>query len=39
VAGAEHAVVGTLLLEPVLVLLRRMAQEDASARLAEGSRK
>jgi DNA-binding transcriptional MerR regulator len=39
VAGAEHAVVGTLLLEPVLILLRRMAQEDASARLAEGSRK
>lgn len=39
VAGAEHAVVGTLLLEPVLVLLRRMAQEDASARLGEGSRK
>jgi DNA-binding transcriptional MerR regulator len=35
VAGAEAAVVGTLLLEPVLVLLRRMAQEDASARLAE----
>jgi DNA-binding transcriptional MerR regulator len=33
VAGAEHAVVGTLLLEPVLLLLRRMAQEDASARL------
>jgi DNA-binding transcriptional MerR regulator len=33
VAGAEAAVVGTLLLEPVLVLLRRMAQEDASARL------
>lgn len=39
VAGAEHAVVGTLLLEPVLLLLRRMAQEDASARLSEGSRK
>ena len=34
VAGAEHAVVGTLLLEPVLVLLRRMAQEAASARAA-----
>jgi DNA-binding transcriptional MerR regulator len=34
VAGAEHAVVGTLLLEPVLLLLRRMAQEDASARIA-----
>ena len=32
VAGAEHAVIGTLLLEPVLLLLRRMAQEDASAR-------
>jgi DNA-binding transcriptional MerR regulator len=39
VAGAEQAVVGTLLLEPVLVLLRRMAQEDASARLGEGSPK
>lgn len=39
VAGAEHAVVGTLLLEPVLLLLRRMAQEDASARLSEGSPK
>jgi DNA-binding transcriptional MerR regulator len=39
VAGAEHAVVGTLLLEPVLVLLRRMAQEDASARLSEESPK
>ena len=35
VAGAEHAVVGTLLLEPVLVLLRRMAQEDASARIGD----
>ncbi len=33
VAGAEHAVVSTLLLEPVLLLLRRMAQEDASARI------
>jgi DNA-binding transcriptional MerR regulator len=33
VAGAEQAVVGTLLLEPVLLLLRRMAQEDASARI------
>lgn len=33
VAGAEQAVIGTLLLEPVLVLLRRMAQEDASARI------
>ncbi len=33
VAGAEAAVIGTLLFEPVLVLLRRMAQEDASARL------
>jgi DNA-binding transcriptional MerR regulator len=33
VAGAEHAVVGTLLLEPVLLLLRRMAQENASARI------
>ena len=32
VTGAEHAVIGTLLLEPVLLLLRRMAQEDASAR-------
>lgn len=31
VAGAEHAVIGTLLLEPVLVLLRRMAQEAVSA--------
>lgn len=36
-AGAEHAVVGTLLLEPVLVLLRRMAQEDASARFGPGA--
>ena len=34
VAGAEQAVIGTLLLEPVLVLLRRMAQEAASARAA-----
>jgi DNA-binding transcriptional MerR regulator len=31
VAGAEQAVIGTLLLEPVLVLLRRMAQEAVSA--------
>jgi DNA-binding transcriptional MerR regulator len=37
-AGAEHAVVGTLLLEPVLLLLRRMAQEDASARLSDRGR-
>lgn len=35
VAAAEHAVVGTLLLEPVLVLLRRMAQEAVSAELAD----
>lgn len=35
VAGAEAAVVGTLLLEPVLLLLRRMAQEDASARMGD----
>ncbi len=38
VAGAEAAVVGTLLWEPVLVLLRRMAQEDASARLDPAGR-
>ena len=36
VTGAEHAVVDTLLLEPVLLLLRRMAQEDASARRDTG---
>jgi hypothetical protein len=31
--AAAYAVIGTLLTEPVLVSLRRMAQEDASARL------
>lgn len=30
--AAEHAVVGTLLLEPVLLLIRRMAQEHVSAK-------
>ena len=29
-AAAEHAVIGTLLLEPVLLTLRRIAQENAS---------
>lgn len=38
VAGAEAAVIGTLLWEPVLVLLRRMAQEDASSRLGPTDR-
>lgn len=28
----ERAVIGTLLLEPVLLAIRRMAQENASAR-------
>ena len=32
-AAAEHVVVGTLLLEPVLLAVRRIAQENASARL------
>jgi len=31
-AAAEHAVVSTLLLEPVLLTLRRIAQENASRR-------
>jgi DNA-binding transcriptional MerR regulator len=31
--AVEHVVVGTLLLEPVLLSIRRMAQEDASYRL------
>ena len=31
--AAAYAVIGTLLTEPVLVYLRRMAQEDASARM------
>jgi hypothetical protein len=31
-SAAEHAVVGTLLLEPVLLTLRRIAQENASRR-------
>ena len=30
--AARHVVVGTLLYEPVLLALRRLAQEDASAR-------
>ena len=30
--AAEHAVVSTLLLEPVLLTLRRIAQENASRR-------
>jgi DNA-binding transcriptional MerR regulator len=29
-AAAEHAVIGTLLLEPVLLTIRRIAQENAS---------
>ena len=33
-AAAEHAVVSTLLLEPVLLTLRRIAQENASRRHA-----
>jgi DNA-binding transcriptional MerR regulator len=33
-AAAEHAVVSTLLLEPVLLTLRRIAQENASRRQA-----
>ena len=32
--AAEHAVVSTLLLEPVLLTLRRIAQENASRRRA-----
>jgi hypothetical protein len=32
VAAAEQVVVGTLLLEPVLLVLRRMAQENVSQR-------
>jgi DNA-binding transcriptional MerR regulator len=32
--AAEHAVVSTLLLEPVLLTMRRIAQENASRRLA-----
>lgn len=34
VASAESVVVGTLLLEPVLLAIRRIAQENASARLS-----
>lgn len=33
-AAAEHAVVSTLLLEPVLLVMRRIAQENASRRRA-----
>ena len=33
VAATEHVVVGTLLLEPALLAMRRIAQENVSARL------
>ena len=33
-AATEHAVVSTLLLEPVLLTLRRIAQENVSRRRA-----
>jgi hypothetical protein len=32
VAAAEHVVVGTLLLEPALLAMRRIAQENVSAK-------
>lgn len=35
-AAARHAVLGTVLFEPVLLALRRLAQEDASARRFAG---
>ena len=39
VAATERAVVGTVLLEPVLLTIRRMAQENASARKLSRARK